>query len=463
MNSRKSHLLGGVVLLVSALLALGWSTLSVQAQGVQVQPVQSAPLQDAVPAHDGGDQHADRIASYGVVEIMPESGLTGTWVISGVTYSAVETTEFEPEHGGFAVGVCVKVVTAKEAPTVALKIESESEYKCSGDKHPGDGDHDFEGHLYGPIVSLPEGPTFIGAWVVGSETFTVTADTELNQEKTPFAVGVIVKVEFDEVDGQKTADSVESKFSMDHGDDDHHHHRGHDGRAFGPIDSLPESLIGTWVIAGLPYSVTTDTELRNTDTFTVGANVKVEYFSDTAGTRVATEIKRTGNHGGVNGHDIFKFVGYVSEKPSGFIGTWVIGEEPFVATILTRFDESNGLLTNTSYVEATYVIAGDQRLLLKLESEVPPGAGDTDSVGAIEDKGTFDSAGASDTAPEIWRIGGVNYVVSAATQIVGEDAQLTIGSTAVVNSYLGAGGTPTATSIQAVSLDNQVLLPLLRK
>ncbi len=318
--------------------------------------------------------------------------------------------------------------------------------------------------IFGQIVRLPAGPAYLGTWVVGSETISVTADTELEQEDAPFAVGTFVKVEFKDVDGQKVATSIESKFEMGHDDDDdddgHGKHNGHDGRAFGPIEALPDGLIGTWVIAGLNYTVTAETEIKYTAPFTVGANVKVEYYTDAAGGRIATEIKRTGYHGGGNA-GVFKFVGYVSAKPAGFIGTWTIGGEAFVATEATRFDESEGLLTSTAFVEATYRIAGDLRILVKLEAEVPPGAGDDDAVGPIETMIPDDAAMAASVAADMWRIGGVDYVVTPATKIVSGSEPLAVGSTVLVNSYVDAGGATTATRIQPIAMDQRVLLPLL--
>jgi hypothetical protein len=477
MHHRAIRLLGVVSVLCAIVLALGWGTLAAQAAAGSEHPQQTAVTSDPAPTDNGGDDdNGDVIKRYGLVESLPASGLTGTWVISGSTYSADETTRFEMEHGGFAVDVCVKVVVRTATPDLALKIESESAYKCDADSGDDDGDHDgdhdrdhdYDSKLFGTIVSLPAGPEFLGAWVVGSETFTVTADTKLEQEDAPFAVGTFVKVEFKEVDGVKIATSVESKFEMDCDDDDcdgdeDRWHRGHDGRAFGPIEALPDGLIGTWVIAGLNYSVTTATDLHNSSAYTVGVNVKVEYYTNDAGERVATEIKRTGNHNGGEGPGVFKFVGWVSEKPSGFIGVWIIGGERFTATEATRFDEREGLLTSTAYVEATYRIASDQRLLLKLEARVAPGAGDDDSIGQVESMPSDDSLWAAGATADIWRVGGVDYVVTPATQILSSDALLEVGSTVAVNSFVDASGATTATRIEAIALDYQVLLPLLRR
>jgi hypothetical protein len=74
-----------------------------------------------------------------------------------------------------------------------------------------------------------------------------------------------------------------------------------------------------------------------------------------------------------------------------------------------------------------------------------------------------DSLWAAGATADIWRVGGVDYVVTPATQILSSDALLEVGSTVAVNSFVDASGATTATRIEAIALDYQVLLPLLRR
>ena len=58
--------------------------------------------------------------------------------------------------------------------------------------------HDNEGEsdkLEGVIASLPGTAGFVGDWVVSGTTVHVTADTEIEQEHGPIAVGATVEVE----------------------------------------------------------------------------------------------------------------------------------------------------------------------------------------------------------------------------------------------------------------------------
>ncbi len=469
MNFRGFKLLSAAFLVFAVLFALGWRTLSAQAADAPLHPTLTViDVQKDGAADDNGgndDNSNDDIKVYGVIDTMPSGGLTGSWVISGVTYLADAQTEFETEHGGFAPGICVEVEADTSAPTLATKIGTESSYKCNGSDDDDDGSPEYEGKFYGKIISLPAGPSFVGTWVVGSETVTVTTQTRLEQEDIAFAPGVVVEVEFREDNGQKIASSIESKFDDESGDDngdDDGRHDGHDGQAFGPIVSLPAGMIGTWVIAGLDYSVTSSTVLDDEGTFAPGVNVKVEYFTTAAGERVATEIEITNDRGGVDDTNAFKFVGWVTAKPTAFIGVWTIGGQDFTATATTIFDDSTSLFTVSSYVEATYKLDGDQRILLKLEVEVPPGAGDDDSVGRVDDMGDDNpTAAAVGATANVWRIGGKNFIVTPATQIFDTASALTLGSTAVVNSYKDASGANVATRIQPVSLTYSIMLPVL--
>lgn len=58
-----------------------------------------------------------RFKLFGVVEIMPSGGFSGTWQVSGVTFSVTPTTTMEARHGDFALGAYVKVYFTYDATT----------------------------------------------------------------------------------------------------------------------------------------------------------------------------------------------------------------------------------------------------------------------------------------------------------------------------------------------------------
>ena len=46
---------------------------------------------------------------FGTIEMMPSSGITGTWQVSGVSFQAISSTQVDSRHGDFAIGAYVKV------------------------------------------------------------------------------------------------------------------------------------------------------------------------------------------------------------------------------------------------------------------------------------------------------------------------------------------------------------------
>jgi len=63
------------------------------------------------------DDGSPRFKLFGVVEIMPSGGFSGTWQVSGVTFSVTPTTTIEARHGDFALGAYVKVYFTYDATT----------------------------------------------------------------------------------------------------------------------------------------------------------------------------------------------------------------------------------------------------------------------------------------------------------------------------------------------------------
>lgn len=427
---------------------------------------------------DDDSDGVDELEFYGRIVSFSPPGPGGTWVVDDKTFTTDADTEYETEHGAFAVGVCVEVESDPATPTLAEKIETESSYKCDGSDDDDDGDDEFEHEFYGKIVTLAAGPAFQGEWKVGDITFTVNASTELKQEGCPFAVGATVKVHFYEDAGAKIAREVETVFCNnddDDGDDDNDGkdddgiHEGEDGHAWGPIVAFPAELIGEWDIAGIKYTATDKTEFDDEDdsspAFAVGVNVKVEYYTDANGNRIATEIEITDERGEVDETDKFKFVGFVISKPAGsYLGTWKIGDVEFVADNSTEFDEEKGLLTEGAYVEVKYQKVGEQLIIREIEVEVPPGAGEDDDFGKIDDMGDDNpTAAAVAVVGKVWSIGGVNYVITAATDLVDAGGVLEVGGSALVNSYRASDGSHVATRVQGFTVVATTWLPMAQR
>ena len=116
------------------------------------------------------------------------------------------------------------------------------------------------------------------------------------------------------------------------------------------------------------------------------------------------------------------------------------------------FDEEHGLLVVGALVEAEYSTVGGVHVLHKVETRVPPGAGDDNSIGEVEQAGMVRNAAAA-----VWRIGGQSYTVMPATQV---GANIGVASTVIVNSFVDRSGARVATRIDNFVVVGKVFLPL---
>jgi hypothetical protein len=391
---------------------------------------------------------------YGYIEQMPATGLIGAWIIAGTTYTTTQNTEFKQEDGAFAVGVCAKVeLSAPNNPAAVRELETERAIHCAERR---------EGEFYGVITAFPAELT--GDWTIGGMTFRADQNTSFAQERVPFDTGVTVEVKFVLEGTIQQATRIESKFANDSGgqdDDGNGILEGEDGHAFGRIDTVPDGLIGRWIIGGLPYTATAQTRLEQGATpFAQGGQVRVEFFVDATGGRIAQEIERTATNGEVDDQAHSKLVGFVQALPaSGFLGVWQVGDVAFTATAATVLKEDHGLLGVGAYVTVEYFTSEGVNQIHEIESQVPPGAGDDRRIGAIERIDDNPTA-AAHTAVGIWRIGGVDYEITPATDLNEQLGELTVGATAVVNSYRTSDGRQVATQVQGVVLTERLYLPL---
>ena len=439
--------------------------LHVKADGVTVREMDSEPASDCDSGGDrGGD---DGREFYGLVETMPISGFVGAWTIGGSVYTVTEQTEIKQRFGTIEVRSCVEVeLTADES--AVRELQSKRMAYCTRDDDNGGGNGGNQGHgeLYAELVSFP--PALIGVWQIGTITMTADANTEFEQKNGSFTVGEFVKAEFTILaDGTFRAREIKTIRDARGDDDDgdhgpgHGHDRDHDGKAFGLIEFVPEGNIGVWQIGGISYTVTISTELNDhKGALTVGQNVKVEYRTDDEGNRTAAEIKAMPAGAGGD-KDLLKLVGYVQAMPSdGFVGNWTIGDVAFVADASSRFEEECGILDVGAFVEVKYVMQDGARLIVKLETHVPPGGGDDDDMGRVERMDDSVLAATANAAAATWTIGGRSYVVNDATAV---GSSVAVGSNALVNSYTAADGSQVATSISSVTLDHMLYLPAAMK
>lgn len=411
--------------------------------------IESRPASDCNGTIPPMPTPGDEIEVHGRIDSFP-AGLTGEWVVNGVAYTADANTEFKQKNGAFAVGACVELhARTTTTPPTLRKIETERDHKCNGDDQSGG---IGQGELYGDVQSFPEG--LIGEWNIAGITFLTDSATEFKQEKGAFAVGVTVKVHFViRANGDFYARKIETKSreTQKH------------GHAFGIVESIPANRLGVWTIGGVEYTANELTRFKEKHgALEVGARVRVKYTIDSTGQRIARKIETTKSQGGVSQPDHLKSFGFVGQMPAdGLIGEWTIDNVVYVTDASTKFKEEHGILGIGAYVAVEYRVVNGQNLVHEIETKVPPAAGTQSSFGVIDDKGGLTAAAAIDN--EVWRIGGVDYLITPATDLDDLSGELEVGNTALVDSYQATDGTRVATQVRGVTITTTVYLPAVRR
>lgn len=91
-----------------------------------------------------GQDGEPRFKLYGVVEIMPTGGFTGTWQVSGVSFSVTPSTTLESRHGDFVIGAYVKVYFTYDAASGERTAQLVKTHVA-----PGYGHWNYRGHFDG--------------------------------------------------------------------------------------------------------------------------------------------------------------------------------------------------------------------------------------------------------------------------------------------------------------------------
>ncbi len=376
----------------------------------------------------------------------PTSTLFGTWFIGGNAYLAVTgTTQFKQENGALLIGTCAKVkYVDQNGQRVAARISSEEPHDC---RAPGE-----DNELHGAITSLPATPGLLGVWGIGGRDLVVTETTIL--EHGPFTVGLIVEAHYTRAaDGALIATRIEGKRGAT---DDKAK-----AKAYGILQSRPASptVLGTWVVASVTYSVTSTTRLRGP--LQIGDCVEVQYVTDASGARLARKMAtESGDDCLEAGRPTHKAYGFVQQMPpNGLVGTWLIGGVSYDAAAGTRFEQERGALRVGAYVEVHYDVADGVNVARKIETHVPPQAGALNASGALSFGAGRQPAA---TAPQTWLIGGQAYTVWGATLVDDAAGALTAGRQVAVNAYLdSATGARVATKITVLGAWS-VYLPLIQ-
>jgi len=226
---------------------------------------------------DGGNGRNEGHA-FGLIEQLPDNGLIGLWIVSGVQYSVTERTELHNRGETFAVGAMVKIEFKKDDSGARIAREIKL-------KQPQGTPGDDEAKLVGFVDAMPPSG-FTGLWIVNGVEFTATEQSKFEEDDGALTVGAFVKVEYRTVDGQRIIHEMETEVPPGGGDDNH----------VGSVEAMDDSLTAasavvnsTWVIGGRSFVVTPSTRVDGS--LATSDTAWVNSYTATDGTQVATRIE----------------------------------------------------------------------------------------------------------------------------------------------------------------------------
>lgn len=123
---------------------------------------------------------------YGTVEKLPETGLSGIWIVDGREFVVTERTRLEQNHGLLEPGAYVEIKGIKSENTfTAQKIEVK---RAKADVSHGA----TEQKITGKVEKIPKGT--LGTWVIGDKEVLVLKDTVLQEKNGKATLGSLVEV-----------------------------------------------------------------------------------------------------------------------------------------------------------------------------------------------------------------------------------------------------------------------------
>jgi hypothetical protein len=279
---------------------------------------------------------------YGTIDTLPATeSYTGTWVVGGQRILVDVATELE--HGPFAIGDLVEVhyVVEADGQLRAVRIAGKQE---------DDNDDGFElSKAIAVVEELPASDTLTGTWLIGGLSYTVTERTALTRfaNSADFAVGSCVVVYFtsDDDGGREAKLIVLRDANACEVDDD----ETDTNKIFGFVDERPDTYIGEWIVGGIVFSATAETEFDSSlYAPVVGSFVGVRY-SVVDEVRVALAIKTyiPPGLGEFNDEGVLEIP---AETLQASDTTWQIGGVDYVISDATLLDSSNGALESGTTV-----------------------------------------------------------------------------------------------------------------
>jgi hypothetical protein len=395
----------------------------------------------------------DQVPANYTSTITGTTGVTATWVISGIEFASTPATHFDTEHGPLAVGTCASVKYRQvNGVNVAGEISSEWIYRCLGPV--------AFNQAFGYVVSYP--PDLNGAWVISdtagmSLTFMTTPSTWFFMRGHPLDVGVCVGAKYYTNQGVNNAVLVTTYDSrVCQGRFTSYQPR---SKIYATVDSMPTptgTLTGTWTLAGVNFTATQTTRFEQEEGgFAVG-NCAEGNYNAANGAMVfqklqseETEDCQTGEEGGAQR---FKLYGSVEMMPTGgFTGTWQVSGVTFQTTPTTTIQMDHGDLVTGAYVKVyfTYDANSGERTAQSITTHVAPG------FGWINFHGHWGGWIRHASGDQVI----IDGKAMAADPDISAPANLQNGTQVWVNAYQDTSG---ATYVTQVAASQQVFMPLIQ-
>ena len=132
------------------------------------------------------DSAGYRSKIYGTVEKLPETGLSGIWIVNGREFVVTERTRLEQKHGLLEPGAYVEIKGIKSENTfTADKVEVK---RAKSDVSLAIA----EQKITGKVEKIPKGT--LGTWVIGGKEVLVLKDTVLQEKNGQATLGSLVEV-----------------------------------------------------------------------------------------------------------------------------------------------------------------------------------------------------------------------------------------------------------------------------
>ena len=386
-----------------------------------------AGQQQSLIAQDHGAKQV-----YGTIESFPDQ-LVGDWIVDDITYTADSLTVFIQEHGSFSIGACVEVNYIDDLPGGgyrALKIETEYGYKCDSSQDP-------LSEASGVVISFPE--DLVGTWLVGTTTYTATANTRFEQEEGPFFVGGCVEVKY--VSATLEAIEISTTETEECGEET-------EEQFYGLIEVMPEAytstITGTWVISGVEFISTPDTEFETEHgPLVVGACAKVEY-QVVNGQNMADKIATEWAYHCLGSIAFNQIYGTVVSFPPDLYGTWVISPTSdttfmFMTDPSTRFKDRNWDITIGTCVKVKYYTQDGVNHAIEVSIKEGHRCELIEIPSLSKLIATLEMRPPTDTLTGTWTFAGVPFTATEATRFEENSGDLIVGD-CVETKYDPAGG-----------------------